>query len=204
MDSKFWDGRYAEAGYTYGFEPNEFLVSWVSEFPSGPVLSLGEGEGRNAVFLAKRGHDVTAVDQSVVGLDKVRRLADENGVTVNVVQADLAEFSIEPASWSAIISIFCHLPSSIRVPLHAAVTSGLVERGLFLIESFTPDQVGRDTGGPSNRDMLVCLEQLKLELSPLEIVQGCELERNVRSSALRSGGLASVVQAVARKRAADD
>jgi len=203
-DSQFWDGRYAEPGFTYGVEPNEFLASMVSEIPSGPVLSLGEGEGRNAVFLAKRGYDVTAVDQSAVGLEKVRRLAEENGVTVNTVQADLAEFNIVPTSWSAIISIFCHLPAVIRLPLHSAVVSGLVKRGLFIIESFTPEQAGRDTGGPPEPDTLVSLKQLRSELTPLEIIHGSEMERNVRSGTLRCGGLAFVVQAAARKMEADD
>ena len=70
-----WDERYSELGYVYGKEPNEFLVSVASRIPAGPVLSLAEGERRNAVYLAGRGHSVRAVDSSRVGLEKAMRLA---------------------------------------------------------------------------------------------------------------------------------
>lgn len=204
MDEQFWNDRYTEPGFTYGLEPNEFLASMVSQIPFGPILSLGEGEGRNAVFLAKLGYEVTAVDHSVVGLEKVRRLAEENSVSVKTILADLAEFNIETDTWSAIVSIFCHLPSLIRIPLHASVVSGLVRGGLYILESFTPKQIGRDTGGPPDPEMMVSLEQLRTELSPLGIVHGCELDRDVRTGTLRKGGRASVVQVIARKKQVDD
>ena len=59
-----WDERYSQPGFVYGTEPNEFLASVAARIPIGPVLSLGEGEGRNAAFLASLGHRVLAVDQS--------------------------------------------------------------------------------------------------------------------------------------------
>ena len=77
-----WDERYSAKGYAYGTTPNEFLVESVNSIPKGKVLSLAEGEGRNAVFLAKQGYAVTAVDGSVVGLNKARKLAAENDVVV--------------------------------------------------------------------------------------------------------------------------
>ena len=70
-----WDERYARPGYLYGKEPNGFLVSAAPQIPAGPVLSLGEGEGRNAVFLAGEGHSVRAIDSSSVGLQKAMQLA---------------------------------------------------------------------------------------------------------------------------------
>src|SRR5262249_34003907 len=102
-----WDERYAEPGFAYGDAPNEFLVSVVGHIPAGPVLCLGEGEGRNAVYLSARGHRVVAVDQSAVGLAKARQLAASRGVAVETVQADLARYAIEPGAWAGIVSIFC-------------------------------------------------------------------------------------------------
>ncbi len=78
-----WNQRYNEAGFAYGVEPNDFLRAEYFRIPNnGKVLCLAEGEGRNAVFLAKQGYSVTAVDQSSVGLQKAEMLAIENGVEI--------------------------------------------------------------------------------------------------------------------------
>src|SRR5262245_35174162 len=82
MESRWWDERYSAPGFAYGTEPNDFLASVAGRLPPGPVLTLGESEGRNAVFLAGLGHEVVAVDQSGVGLAKARRRAEERGVRV--------------------------------------------------------------------------------------------------------------------------
>jgi len=75
LDAAFWNDRYRGDDYVYGTEPNEFLLSVAAEIPAGPVLCLAEGEGRNAIFLAGRGHAVTAIDQAEAGLAKARALA---------------------------------------------------------------------------------------------------------------------------------
>jgi 2-polyprenyl-3-methyl-5-hydroxy-6-metoxy-1,4-benzoquinol methylase len=82
-----WDERYNSAEYAFGTEPNDFLVSAVDRLPGGRILCLGEGEGRNAVWLAERGFDVTAVDASRVGLDKALRLAEDRRVTLRLCSA---------------------------------------------------------------------------------------------------------------------
>jgi cyclopropane fatty-acyl-phospholipid synthase-like methyltransferase len=76
-----------------------------SRLPTESVLSLGEGEGRNAVWLSGQGHDVTAVDASVVGLQKAQRLAAERGVKITTVHPDLAAYDIVQGSWDGIVSI---------------------------------------------------------------------------------------------------
>jgi SAM-dependent methyltransferase len=146
VESQRWDERYSQPGFAYGTEPNDFLESVANRLPPGPVLTLGEGEGRNAVFLAGLGHEVVAVDQSEVGLAKTRRRAEERGVRVQTQQADLSNYPIQPGAWAGIVSIFCHLPPSIRVPLHAAVVRGLRPGGVFILEAYTPRQYGRGTG----------------------------------------------------------
>jgi SAM-dependent methyltransferase len=162
------------------------------------VLSPGEGEGRNAAFLAGLGHPVRAVDQSAVGL------ATDLGRTIETVCADLAEFPIKPGAWAGIVLIFCHLPHRVRVPLYAAAARGLRPGGVFILEAYTPAQVARGTGGPKDPDMLVSLSQVTEELSGLELVHACELEREVREGAYHTG-LASVVQVVGvRPRAEPD
>jgi SAM-dependent methyltransferase len=198
MDSQHWDERYSAAEFVYGTEPNEFLASVAGQIPRGPVLMLGDGEGRNGVFLAGLGYDVLAVDQSAIGLAKARQLADKRGVQLQTLQADLRDFVIRPDAWAGIVSIFCHLPPEIRVPLHAAVVRGLRPGGVFVLEAYTPSQLGRGTGGPPCAEMVLSLDDLQREAGGLEFVHAREVERVVREGMCHTG-LASVVQIVARR-----
>ena len=202
MDPRRWDERYSGSGFAYGTEPNDFLVSVADRIPPGPVLMLGEGEGRNAAFLAGRGYDVVAVDQSAAGLAKARRLAEERGVRVETQQADLRDYPIRPAAWAGIVSIFCHLPPAIRVPLHAAVVRGLRPGGVFVLEAYTARQCGRGTGGPADPEMMPTLAELTAELAGLEFDHARELEREVREGSYHTG-MAAVAQLVARRGTAD-
>lgn len=197
-----WDERYSQPGFAYGTKPNEFLAAVGGTIPLGPVLTIGEGEGRNAAFLAGLGHRVVAVDQSEVGLAKARRLAAERGRTIETVCADLGEFPIEPGAWAGIVSIFCHLPRRIRVPLYAAIVRGLRPGGVLVLEAYTPNQIRRGTGGPQDPDMLMTLAGLREELAGLEFVHACELDREVREGSYHTG-VASVVQVVGLRRLAE-
>jgi SAM-dependent methyltransferase len=188
-----WDERYSEPGFAYGTAPNEFLASVVDRIPHGRILSLAEGEGRNAVYLASLGYEVTGVDWSEVGLRKARELAIQRRVAITTVHADLGEFVIDPAQWEGIIAIYCHLPSAIRVPLHQAAVRGLKPGGVFVLEAFSKEQIAYGTGGPQSLDLLMSLEELKRELAGLEFIHVVKMERDVREGS-RHAGLASVVQ----------
>ena len=194
-----WDERYSEPGYAYGTAPNEFLVSVAKRLPRGKVLSLAEGEGRNAVYLASLGFEVTGVDGSAVGLRKAQALAAAHGVAITTILADLGTFRIEAGEWDAILACFCHLPSSIRGPLHRAAVRGLKPGGAFVLEAFSKSQLAYGTGGPPSLDMLLSLEELESELAGLELVLAVETEREVREGS-RHTGLASVVQVLGFKR----
>ena len=162
------------------------------------MLSLGEGEGRNGVLLAERGYEVVGVDESEVGLEKARRLARERGVPLTTVCADLAEYRIEPGAWSGIVSIFCHLPPELRRRIHGEVVEGLCPGGVFILEAYTPEQLRYATGGPSNPELLVRLEDVRAELEGLRLVVAREVERPVREGRCHHGP-AAVLQVVAEK-----
>ena len=192
-----WDVRYAEEHYRYGTEPNDFLKEQAERLAADSrVLCLAEGEGRNAVFLAGLGHRPVAVDRSGVGLEKTRRLAQERGVVVETVTADLAELRVEPEGWDAIVSIWCHVPRELRRDLHRRVVSGLKPGGVLILEAYTPEQLGRSTGGPPHEERLMRLEELEEELAGLDLQVAQEVEREVREGDLHTG-LSSVVQIVA-------
>jgi SAM-dependent methyltransferase len=193
-----WDERYSAEEYAYGITPNKFLEQNVHSIPKGRVLSLAEGEGRNAVFLAKRGYFVTAVDASIVGLNKARKLAEKNDVDVEFIHADLADYDLGENKWEGIVSIFCPLPSSVRKALYKKVMTGLKQNGVFLLEAYTPGQLKYGTGGGNSVDVMQSEESLSLELAGLKFTHLIELERDVIEGIYHTG-MGSVVQAIATK-----
>ena len=151
----FWDERYAAPGFAYGTTPNHWLEARAGDIrPGGRVLSLGEGEGRNAVWLAEQGFSVDAVDASAVGLEKARELADRRGVRLRTLVDDLATYRPEFNAYDALVLVFVHLPPNIRSLVHAAGARALRPGGVLIIEAFTHLQLGRPSGGPRQADLL--------------------------------------------------
>jgi SAM-dependent methyltransferase len=194
-----WNERYSDAFSAYGTEPNDFLTEVANAIPTGPVLCLAEGEGRNAVFLAQRGYHVTAMDLSEVGLANARALAAERGVRIETQVADLAGFDLGDSKWTGIFAIWAHLPSNLRRSVHARCVRALVPGGVFVLEAYTPLQLteGRE-GGPKDPDMLMSASALRDELVGLTFERCEELEREVQEG-LYHRGVSSTVQVLARK-----
>jgi len=193
-----WDERYRQPDYVYGTDPNDFLVEVAALIPPGPVLELGAGEGRNGVWLAGRGHPVTLVDGSSVGLAKARALAEARAVGVTTEVADLSQYAIAADMWPAIVMIFVHLPPDLRRDLLARVVRGLAPGGVLVLESYTPAQIAFATGGPRDPTWCMTLVALRSELEGLELIIARELERDVREGTLHHGRSA-VVQVLARR-----
>jgi SAM-dependent methyltransferase len=194
-----WDERYTADEYIFGTEPNDFLKQQADQLKPGSVLCLADGEGRNGVYLAKLGFEVSAVDASLVGLEKAHRLAEENGVQIKTIQADLNDFIIESGSWDNIISIFCHLPEPLREKVHTASAEGLTSGGTFLLEAYTVKQLDMPgVGGPPVPELMMSLDLLKEDFQTLEIEHGVEIERDVQEGSKHSGPSA-VVQFLAHK-----
>lgn len=196
-----WDEKFSCEEYVYGEEPNEFLVSVVDRIPAhSEVLSLCEGEGRNAVFLAKKGHKVTAVDSSSVGLEKARRLAFKNSVKINTVLSDVSLYEVGEDKWDAVVSIFGHLQPEIRQKVHRAIVKGLRRNGVFILEAYSPRQLEYGTGGPKDPMLLYEIEDLKEDLKGLEFEIERETVREIYEGILHKGK-GAVVQILAFKRA---
>lgn len=195
---EMWEARYAGETYHYGTEPNDFLAAEAHRIPNGRVLCLAEGEGRNATWLAQQGYQVASVDLSESGTTKTRRLAADRGVQVDAVTADLAQHDLGVEQWDGIVSIFAHMPPTVRADLHRRVVAALRPGGLLLLEAYTPDQIGRGTGGPNVTEMTMTLDLLRTELAGLEEVHGLETVRTVVEGPGHTGD-GAVVQFIARK-----
>lgn len=194
-----WNERYAETFASYGTEPNDFLREVADRIPDGPVLCLAEGEGRNAVFLAQKGHAVTAVDLSDVGLANAAKLAAERGVEITTVVADLAEYDLGEARWAGIVSIWAHVPPAVRTPLHAACVRALRPGGALVLEAYTPRQLERPgIGGPPSAELLMTPDALREELSGLRFDRCEEVDRDVAEGRYHQGP-STTVQVLAFK-----
>lgn len=193
-----WDERYSGEEYAYGKEPNDFLKENESIFPPGRILCLAEGEGRNAVFLARQGYEVTAVDASRKGLEKAEQLARAHDVMIETIQADLNVYDPGQNHWDGIVSIFCPLPADMRRTLHAKVIHALKPGGIFLLEAYRPEQLQYGTGGGNSVELMTSRQSLVDDVQDLEILHLKELERNVVEGIYHTG-LAAVIQLIARK-----
>lgn len=134
---RHWDSIYNTGVYIYGKEPARFLAEHIKMLPVGKVLDIATGEGRNAVYLAKKGFSVDGVDYSEVALRKAKRLARENRVSINTINADLNKYPIKPESYDIILNI-----DYLQRSLVPRIKRGLKHGGLVVFENYTVEQLG--------------------------------------------------------------
>lgn len=201
--TEFWDERYGKEEFAYGTAPNDFLkeqMETLSLPPKAKVLMLAEGEGRNAVALAEKGHEVTGVDISAVGLKKAEKLAAQRNVQLETVEADLGQYDFGKEKWDFIVGIFCHMPPPVRARVLAEIPGALKPGGLVLFECYSPQQLEFKTGGPPSVEMMYSAELLSA--SPvgkeLQVLRNEELVRDVVEGEFHTGK-GAVVQFVAKK-----
>ncbi len=134
QDKTRWNKKYDTDTYLFGREAVPFLQEHVDLLPKGAVLDLAMGEGRNGVFLATKGFDVTGVDISKEGLKKAKALAAQRGVTLTTIVADLEEYTITPNTFDVIICTY-YLQRNLFPKIAAALKPG----GMALVETYTMD-----------------------------------------------------------------
>lgn len=195
---EFWNGRFEGDDYAYGTAPNDFLVESMTGRRVGRAFSLGEGEGRNATWLAEQGGEVSSIDASDKGVAKTLQLASTRGVSVSAHHGFLENVELHAQSYDTVISIFAHTPADVRRKLHAKVVNALAPGGLYVFEGYSPNQLRFGTGGPKDPALLVTVNDLRAELDGLEILVLREVERDVVEGTLHTGR-AAVVQCLARK-----
>ncbi len=194
-----WNERFALEAYAYGVEPNDFLKEHEAYLKrESKVLCLAEGEGRNAVYLAKQGHRVTGIDFSEEGRAKALELADIEEVQLDYILTDLEDFDYGTDSWDAVIFVFAHTGSDVRHKIYESIKTCLKPGGIFLLEGYTPDQPQYQTGGPRDADMLIPISELKQHFQGFEIIQALEVEREIYEGEFHTG-LSLVSQFLVRK-----
>jgi len=161
MDASTWDERYAARELIWSAEPNVFVARECADLPPGRAVDLAAGEGRNAIWLARRGWDVTAVDWSGVGLDKGRQVAGDTRLTWQ--QADATTWQAdEPVDLTVIAYLQLSEPSRT-----AAVRNGfdaLAPGGTFLLVGHDSTNLTEGTGGPQDPSVLYTAEDVLADL----------------------------------------
>jgi len=195
--NNFWDQRYSEHPGVYGWEPNQFLVLVADKLAeSSRIVCLGEGYGRNALWLAQRGHRVTMVDSSQVAIDQANKKARELGLRIETLCEDLETY--RPPQCDAVIAIFVHLLPDLRRLVHERSWNALTNGGHFIMECFRKEQVQRNSGGPRNLDMLYSLVDLQSDFPFAEFIILNEETVKISEGQFHSGP-AEVIRMLARK-----
>jgi SAM-dependent methyltransferase len=163
------------------------------------VLCLAEGQGRNAVHLAKLGYDVTALDYSAVGLERAAELATKSGVNLTLLHADLSTYVFDSEAWDGIVSIFGHLPAPLRAKVNGQLRSALKPGGWLQMVGYHPKQLEYRTGGPQELSMLYTVDGLKDELGPGWDYEVAELVERELSEGPYHQGMSAFVHVFALK-----
>lgn len=192
---QFWDQRYGEPGYAYGKEPNQFLKNSLSKLKPGKLLLPAEGEGRNAVYAAQNGWEVTAFDFSQKAQEKALKLAHEKNVEIDYKLTSIDKTDLSDNYFDVAALIFVHLPKPDFEIFLQKLLKSIKPGGQLIIEGYSINQLGRSSGGPKNENLLYHPEWLKNMLSNTRIELFEEREVDLSEGKFHKGP-ASVIRAI--------
>jgi cyclopropane fatty-acyl-phospholipid synthase-like methyltransferase len=195
-----WNARYSTDDYLFGTAPSRFLSEHVHLLTAGDTaLCIADGEGRNSVFMAEQGLNVTAWDASPVALDKARKLAESRGVTVDFRQETAERFDWTAWQYDIVCGIFFQFAGpALRRQVFDGMIAATRPGGLILIHGYTPKQIEFGTGGPGVVENLYTAEILTDAFSAHEIVELRDYEAEI-SEGSGHEGMSALTDLVVRR-----
>jgi hypothetical protein len=195
-----WNARFAREEYLFGEEPNQFLRAQAHRLQRGSsVLCVADGEGRNSVWLAEQGLEVSAFDFAPNAVAKATRLAQRRGVRVAHQLGDAFSWPWTARRYDALVAVFIQfLPPESREGVFAGMMSAIEPGGLFLLEGYRPEQVDYGTGGPPRRDHMYTREWLRTTFSGWEILVLDDYDAVILEGKAHNG-MSALIDLVARK-----
>ncbi len=181
MDRDDWNARYSGTELVWSAEPNRFLVAEVTGLPVGRALDLAAGEGRNSVWLAEQGWDVTAVDFSDAALAKARELARTRSVRLSLVEADVTRYTPAVQSYDFVLVAYLHLPEPARSRVIGRAGQAVAAAGTLLIIGHDQTNRAEGYGGPKDPAVLATPEEIAAAIIGLEIQRAETLKRTVQT-----------------------
>lgn len=195
----FWDERYATEGMLWGAEPNAVVAEIAADLPAGTVLDLACGQGRNAVWLAQQGHEVTGIDLSPVAVEQARRLAEDVGVVVDLTTGDVTEWDPAGRTWDLVLLSYLQIPFADRTVAHAKAVAAVAPGGTLLLIAHHRDNLDDGVGGPQAPEVLYTEEQLAADFADLEILRNETVTRPVERDDLQGTAIDVLVLATRPK-----
>ncbi|MCA0389551.1 MAG: class I SAM-dependent methyltransferase [Bacteroidetes bacterium] len=163
-----WNARFGVEEFVYGKEPNAFFKEEIDRLKPGRILLPAEGEGRNAVYAAKKGWEVVCFDWSDEGKKKADKLAEMEGVKINYFVSEISSFDYPSGEFDAVGLVFVHLPEEEREELHKSVIKTLKPGGKLIFTAYDKTQLGKSSGGPKQIELLYSLAQIVEDFIDLE------------------------------------
>ncbi len=200
----FWDERFSMKEYAYGEAPNVWYAEQLNKIPIGKkALFPAEGEGRNAVYAAQLGWEVTAVDLSEAGQQKALQLAEKKEVKLNYQIASVENYDFGKATYDLIVLIYSHWPPSFRAAVHQKLIEALKPGGTILLEGFHKENLpyklqNPDIGGPGDDALLYDENLLQSDFKGLDI-QVLEKRETTLSEGQFHRGKGMVIRMIAKK-----
>ena len=192
MNREQWNKRYADKELVWTADANRLVVAEAASLQPGRALDLGCGEGRNAVWLAEQGWQVTAVDFSEVGLDKARRLAANRNVQVSWVLADVMDYRPQPPPYDLVLLCYLQLPALARRRVLACARDALALQGTLLYVGHDLSNLKHGWGGPQDPAVLCTPQDVVADLAGLRILKAEVVPRLVAREPAHGGPLDAI------------
>jgi SAM-dependent methyltransferase len=204
MMLQFWEERYGKESYAYGKEPNNFFKEQIENLAPRKILFPAEGEGRNSVYAALKGHEVHAFDLSSEGKKKAELLANEFEVKINYIVSSFGNLPYLPEQFDTIVLIYAHFPADLKSTFHQELCKYLKPGGTIIFEAFSKNHikfnsVNEKAGGPKDLAMLFSIEELQKDFLDFDIQLLVEEETEL-SEGIYHIGRSSVVRFVGKKK----
>lgn len=201
---EIWNERYAQSGFAYGDAPNVFLQMQLPKIETGKILFAAEGEGRNAVFAATLGWEVSAFDWSEDGKNKAMMLANQQHVSLDYRVGEFAEIEYPQAHFDVVALIYAHFSADKKSEYHKILDTYVKKGGYVILEGFSKknlDYVAQNPGigGPKDIDMLFSVQEIQADFANYEVVLLEEIEVELQEGKYHNGK-GSVVRFVGRKK----
>lgn len=195
-----WEDRFATPDYVFGTEPSQFLETHADLLQAGQTaLAIADGEGRNSVYMAELGLEVTAMDSAASGVAKARKLASEKGVSVDFRLADLRTWDWNAAQYDVIAAIFFQFAEpAFRDQIFDGIEAALKPGGLLLLHGYEVRQLGFGTGGPKEADQLYTTQMLQDRFGHWDVLSLRDYDAELQEGQGHSGPSA-LVDLVARR-----
>lgn len=182
MSSEAWNRRYAGAELVWSAGPNRLLAAEVAHLRPGSALDLACGEGRNAIWLAEQGWEVTAVDFAEVGLEKARTIAAQRGVTAHFVCSDLLEYRPVAQAFDLVLVLYLQIPAAERHIVLPRAAAAVSPGGTFLLIGHDLLNLTEGYGGPRDAGVLYTADDVVADLPGLDVVRAERVVRHVEGA----------------------